>query len=516
MSRDNHDHDYPKPEEGLIPNVSETPSLYEQVISGGLWVFALRFMGKSLRFIRLIILARLLAPNDFGLFGIALLSMSCLERFSETGFEQALIQKKQDISRYLDTAWTAQLIRAAILAVILFIAAPAIGLFFNNSQAIALIRAMALAILFSGLINIRVVYFKKELRFNRQFAYQGAGIIAEFIVGVTLAVILRNVWALIFGLLANYLVTLLASYIIYPAWPRLTLDLKKFKELFGFGKWVLGSSILIFLVTQGDDIFVGKLLGIAALGFYQLAYRISNMPATEITHVISQVTLPAYSKLQDNIQKLREAYLKVLQVTAFLVFPIAGLIFILAPDFTRIFLGEKWMPMVPAMQILVFAGLLRSIAATPGKIFHAIGRPGIDTKLQIIRLSVLFALIYPLTVKWGISGASIAVLLSILTANIGFSFMAMKVTRCKINKFSKMIIFPMISAAIMVLSMLIFMRYIHMAEIPKFLLLMPLGIFIYLGATCLLDRFLNYGMRPLIKRYCNKLQDRRSTAALKM
>ena len=124
---------------------------------------------------------------------------------------------------------------------------------------------------------------------------------------------------------------------------------------------------------------MGKLLGVTALGFYQLAYRISNMPATEITHVISRVTFPAYSKLQDDIPKLREAYLKVLQITAFLSFPIAGLIFVLAPDFTKIFLGEKWMPMVPAMQVLVFAGLSRAIAATAGYIFYAVGKPKIDT-----------------------------------------------------------------------------------------------------------------------------------------
>jgi O-antigen/teichoic acid export membrane protein len=98
------------------------------------------------------------------------------------------------------------------------------------------------------------------------------------------------------------------------------------------------------------------------------------------------VTFPAYSKLQDDMSKLREAYLKVLQVTAFLSFPIAGLIFVLAPGFTKIFLGEKWMPMVPAMMVLVLWGLIRSIGATTGPLFQSIGKPEMATKLQFIQL----------------------------------------------------------------------------------------------------------------------------------
>ena len=208
------------------------------------------------------------------------------------------------------------------------------------------------------------------------------------------------------------------SYLIHPYRPHLSSDLGKAKKLFGFGKWILGSSILIFLITQGDDIFVGKLLGATALGFYQLAYRISNMPATEITHVISQVSFPAYSKLQDDLAKLREAYLRVLQVTTFLSFPIAGLIFVLAPDFTKILLGEKWMPMVPAMQVLAIFGAIRAFGATTGSIFQGVGRPSILTKLAAIQLLMMIAIIYPLTNEFGIFGTAIAILIPNLITQI--------------------------------------------------------------------------------------------------
>lgn len=504
MSRDNNYSAYTKSAgdaENFTPDTSGVPPLSSQVIRGGIWVFTLRIIEKLLRFIRIIILARLLAPDDFGLFGIALLSMSCLEKFSETGFEHALIQKKQDISQYLDTAWTAQLIRAAILACILFITAPAIGLFFNNPQAIILTRAIALAVLLKGLANIGVIYFKKELKFNKQFAYRSIGIVVEFIVAVSLAIILKNAWALLFGLLANYFVTFLVSYIIHPYRPKLALDIKKFKELFSFGKWVLGSGILLFLYTQGDDIFVGKLLGVTALGLYQMAYRISNMPATEITHAISQVTFPAYSKLQEELTRLRKAYLRILMFTTAISVPIAGGIIFLAPDFTRLFLGQKWVQMVPAMQVLAMWGMIRSIGANSGPLFRAIGRPDLGTKLQTAKLILLAILIYPLTVRLGILGTSYAVLLNALVVFPIGSYLAIKITKCKTSEFIKSAGVPVLITSIM-LGVLFFFKHAVFAKIDfiEFFILGIIGVVVYLCLVLVAEKYFSYGIKEAFHR----------------
>ena len=482
--------------------------LSRKVAISGFWVFALRIVNRGFSFTRLIILASILAPHDFGLLGIALLTMATLETFSETGFQAALIQKKEDVKSYLDAAWTVLILRGLIIFTILYMIAPYAATFFNAPDAEPIIQVMGLSFLLQAFTNIGVIYFQKELEFNKEFIYQFAGTLADFIVAVSAVLILRNVWALVFGLIAGNAARVIVSYFIHPYRPRLSYDLGKAKELFVFGKWILGSSILVFLITQGDSIFVGKLLGVTALGFYQLAYRISNIPATEITHVISRVTFPAYSKLQDNIPKLREAYLKVLQITAFLSFPIAGLIFVLAPDFTVIFLGEKWMPMVPAMQVLALAGLVRSMAATTGPIFHAVGKPKIDTKLQIVRLSVLAALIYPFTIKWGIFGVSIAVVLSMFISNFGFCLNAIKITQCGIKDFSKTIAFPLVNGIIMASFIFILKAGVNGVGIWDFLLFFVVGVLTYLGITHLSDRHLDYGMLPLIKESLNSFRGR--------
>lgn len=476
-------------------------NLSARVIKSGFWVFSLRTTQRLLQLAKLIILARLLNPSDFGLMGIALLTIATLETFSQTGFQAALIQKKENTKPYLDTAWTVLILRGFILFAILYLIAPYIAIFFKVQEAKLIIQIIGVSVLFKALTNIGVIYFRKELEFNKEFLYQFSATLADFFVAVPIALIFRNVWALVFGLLASNLVRLIMSYLIHPYRPRFSLNLEKAKELFGFGKWVFGSSILIFLITQGDDAFVGKFLGITMLGFYQLAYRISNMPATEITHVISQVSFPVYSKLQDNIAKLKEAYLKILQVTTFLSFPIAGLIFVLASDFTRIFLGEKWMLMVPAMQMLALWGLIRSVGATTGPVFYGTGRPKIATKLQFVQLILLIIFIYPLTVRWGILGTSLSVVFASLIPNLMASYETIKITRCGISTFARLIWVPLINTLIGILFIIILeQNLIAVKNMLIFIIHITAFLLIYLGLTYISQKKFNYEIWSVLEK----------------
>jgi len=492
----------------LIDNFNDPgKTLSQRVVRGGFWVFLLRITERAFSLIRLVILARILSPNDFGLMGIALLTMATLDTFSQTGFQQALIQKKKDIKSYLDSTWTVLILRGFILFAILYFIAPYAATFFNVPEAKPIIQIIGFAVLLQAFTNIGAIYFQKELEFNKQFIYQLSGTLADFIVAISAALILRSVWALVLGLLAGNFTRFVVSYLIHPYRPHLNKDLGKAKELFGFGKWILGSSILIFLLTQGDDIFVGKLLGATALGFYQMAYRISNMPATELTHVISQVSFPAYSKLQDDIPRLKEAYLRILQITAFLSFPIAGLIFVLAPDFTKIFLGEKWMPAVSAMQILAFWGVIRSIGATIGPLFQSVGRPDINTKLQVVKLVLLGTLIYPLTLQWNILGTSLAVVLNALIANPIADYFVIKTIKCSITEFVKKLFIPMTGALIMG-SIIALLKHIVFQKTGTltFFLLFSVGVITYIGIIQLFDIFTNYGIKMMIYRKISSLK----------
>jgi len=483
------DHDLQKPD-----------SLKKKVVQGGLWVFSLRITNKGLGVIRTIILARLLSPSDFGILGIALLAASTLETFSQTGFQAALIQKKDHIESYLDTAWVVSAVRGLLLFLILLFSAPLVAAFFNSPQATMVIKVIAVSTLLSGFRNIGIIFFQKDLEFNKQFIYELSATLVDLTIAIILAFILRNVWALVWGGLAANFVRLCMSYILHPYRPHVRFDKGVFMQLFGFGKWVLCSTILVFLVTQGDDIFVGRMLGVTALGLYQMAYLISNLPATEISHVISQVTFPAYSKLQNSLQEIRNAYLNVLQLVAFVSAPLSAGLFILSEPLVGTILGNKWIGCVPIVQVLAIAGLVRSLQATTGAIFLAVNRPEIEPKWQSIRLLTLAFLIYPLFIVWGLLGVAISVIVSAIISTLGFVYMVLKITECSIKSFIKIISIPFLNSLLMLATIWFLKKNLIAIGMWEIITLVCTGIITYYCMTYIFDKIIDYGMFALITK----------------
>jgi len=391
------------------------------------------------------------------------------------------------------------LIRGFLIATAIFLLARPASIFFTTPGSEQILRIIGISIIIHSFNNVAVLYFYRELQFHKFFKYQFLGTIADVTVTVTAAFFIKSAWALLIGLVAGNLMRCIMSYVIEPYRPRIQLNKSQVRELYRFSIWISATSILVFLITHGDDIFVGKVLGAAMLGFYQMAYKISNTPTTEISQVVSQVSFPAYSKLQDNLPKLRDAFIRILKLTAFISFPLASFIFVLAPEFTLLFLGAKWLPVVAAMQILVIAGAIRSLIASACSIFRATGKPKTETIWQIIRLSVIIILIYPLTVKYGISGTSTAILISTFIAGIGFFIEILKVINCGIRSLGKLIILPLINGLAIGGIMYALKFFINAKTYPGFFLITGTGVIIFFGINYLFDKYLNYKILLTIK-----------------
>lgn len=463
-------------------------SLSRRVVHAGFWALALRLSLRSFNTVKTIILARILAPEDFGLMGIALLTMALLETFTQTGFRRALIHRTGDIRPYLNTAWTIGLLRALAIAGVLALAAPLLASFLGDSRATPLVRALALVFIFTGLTNIGIVYFEKELEFQKRFLFLGAQTIAEVGVAIGLAVTLHSVWALVYGAIAGSVVHVIASYLLHPYRPRLRLEWAKAGGLFRYGKWVLCSRALQYLVHHLDDLLVARLVGAAGLGLYRMAYNMSEMATTEVTHVAGQVLFPTYSKLQERRNELQRAYLRSVHVLSFLCFPISGGFLFLAPSFTGLVLGAKWLPMVPALQLLIMWGLVRSIGAASGPLFSGIGRPDLSTKLQFAKMVFLAALIYPMTTTWGITGAAAAVLITDLPVDAVSIYLANRMVESPIKNIWQVVAYPLLNTLLMLLALHLASQVLApQAGWGQFIALIALGALTY-GAGILVCR----------------------------
>ena len=417
----------PPPAPGLEEGAAAAP-VAARAIRSGYWAFGLRGLEWSVRVGRTLVLARLLAPDDFGLFGMAALALAVLERLSQTGVRAALIQQRDHTREELDTAWTIQVGRGVILGVALFAAAPLVGRFFDALDLVPLLRVLSLVPLLEGLTNVGVVRFEWGLEFHRRFWYRASGAFAEALVGIVWAVLVASPWALVAGFVAGSLVRAAASYRAHPFRPRVRLSLPAARSLLSYGRWFFWSELMVFLVTQGDDLLVALWLGPTAVGLYQMAYMLASLPTTQVTHVVGEVAFPSYARMRDSRRKLRLTYERILFGTTLVTFPVSVAIMVFAEEGVRVLLGPTWLAAVPALQVLAVLGGLRSFGATNGALFHGVGRPELNTWVTAIHLALMAAVIAPLVGAWGIFGAAVAVTAPMLVSQAVGSWLAARVT----------------------------------------------------------------------------------------
>jgi O-antigen/teichoic acid export membrane protein len=475
-------------------------SLSKKVSKGALWVTAATLCARGLNVASAIILARLLAPEDFGLMAIAMAIVVFSQGTTQTGFESALIQKQDRPEDFLDTAWTFELTRSLILFLITFLTAPLFASFFNEPRAVTILRVISLTLVFQGLRNIGVVYFRKNLDFKKQFFLEIVPLAANIFVVIPLAFSLRNVWALVWASLSASVATCLISYAMHPYRPRLDFNLNRAKILFKFGKWILSSSIIVMISEQGITMFVGKFLGIPILGFFNRAGVFSTMILQQVSEIVWKVGYPAYSQLQHHPERIKQAFLKTLQLLTFIGIPMAGGLFVLSYDFVHLFLSDKWLPVIPLMQILCLQAILNFINTPAGIAFQASGRPAIGVKIAMLGVIILAVTIYPLAANWGATGAVGSLFLSILLTSPISWFMAIKVMKCTWGEFMKPVAISMISTSIMAFAIIGIKEYMAVKiGFMEFGGLVFAGVIIYISATFLFDKLADYGMYGLIR-----------------
>jgi len=466
-------------------------TLVQRVGRGGIWSLALRVLARLLRLVQTVILAHLLLPADFGLVGVGFLLIATLETLTQPGFAEALIQREGEVRPYLDTVWTVGLIRAGLLGLAVFLSAPLVVSFFAEPQVASVVRVMALSFALRGLTNVGVVLFQRDLFLFRQFLYEALGVVAELVTAVGLAWLLRSAWALVAGFLVHDLVCLILSYVLHPYRPSLCLEAARVRELGRFGVWVFAAAAVYFLNNQGDDWLVGHLLGITALGLYQLAYRVSNAPATEIIQVVSRVTFPAYSRLQHDLPSLRRAHLQTLSLTLFVMVPFVTGVVLMMRDFTHLFLGEQWLSAVPVAQILAGEFFLKGFSAANTPVLHALGRPDLSSKIGVFKFALMAALIYPLTIRWGIVGTALSVVISDLVINpLTYYLLLVRWLGIDTRALNRALVLPVVSGGILCVVLMLGRTTVGTDTIGTFLIVVSSGLAVYAVVAGILDWYL--------------------------
>lgn len=400
-------------------------SLKKKTISGLLWSFGDMMGNQGVQFIIQIILARLLAPEDFGIIGMILVFVALSNSLVDSGFTQALIRDQKANQTDYSTVFYFNLAVSIFIYGVLFLSAPLISNFFDEAQLTSIVRVLALGVIINAFSIIPRAMFTKEVDFKVQAKVNMAASVLSGAVAVAMALIGFGVWSLVVRMLAlNGVQALMLMF--YRRWrPSLVFSTVSFKRLFGFGWKLLVSGLIDTAYNNVYYLIIGKQYTAASLGYYTNAAKFSDVATQTLTATIQRVTYPVLSGIQDQEERLKNSFKKVIKLSGFLIFPIMVGVAAVAEPLIYLIFGEKWMTMVPYFQLLCIAGMLYPIHALNLNILQVKGRSDLFLYLEIIKTIVPTVLIFlVIWMDWGLTALVATVVLDShisLFINIYFS-----------------------------------------------------------------------------------------------
>lgn len=382
---------------------------------GASWIGGLKLFARLLSILRTVIIARILSPSQFGIFGIATIALSLIETFTETGINVVLVQKKEGIEKYISTAWAISITRGVLIFLVIFLSAGFVANFFKSKEAYPLLILVSFVPLIRGFINPAIAKFQKELKFHKEFYYRSSILITETLISLFLVFLTKDPISLVWGMFGGAIFEVIISFIVAKPYPGINFNKIIFKEIISQSKWITSSGIFSYLFSNGDNIVVGRVMGAASLGIYDMAYSIALLPTTEVAEVVSKVTFPVYVQISDDRKRLRNAYLKTTFLIGLLTIPIALAFFFFPTQLIMIFLGQKWLSAASVLQVMSVFAVIIGIFSPVGSVFYAVKKQKYNFIISFIAFSVMILLIYPLVLKWGLVGAGIAATIGALS-----------------------------------------------------------------------------------------------------
>jgi len=339
----------------------------------------------TLQFVTLAVLARLLSPSDFGLMGMVMVVIGFGRLFADMGISNAIIYR-QDVTREeLSSLYWLNILAGIVIFFIVCGACPFITAFYHEPRLSNLIYLSSLIFLITPFGQQFQILLQKELKFDQLAKIEIISYFANSVSAITLAILGMGVFSLIWGQLAGTSMRVLLFFRWgWNHWsPTLHFYKRNLKGYVSFGLYQMGEKAVNYFNSNLDYLLIGSLLGMKALGYYTLAYNLVLRPSQRINSVITRVAFPIFSKVQNDIKRLKRGYLKVLQLLSIVNFPLMVGFAMVAPIAVPIIFGEQWLPSIVLIQILTIVGLLRSIGNPVGSLVLSKGRADLGFKWNI-------------------------------------------------------------------------------------------------------------------------------------
>ena len=350
-------------------------------------------------------------PHDFGTMATATIFIEVVTAFTDLGMGAAIIKFKKLEKEHLSTAFWSNLMVGITLCIVGIISAPYLAIFFKNEDLRDVMKVLSLGFIIGSLAMVHTVQLTRSLDFKINGIAQVGGTVCFGLISIPMVLMGFGVWSLVWGTLGSRLFIIVTIWLVVPWRPSFEFSSRHFKELFGFGAYTLGTTIMSSICLNVDIFIIGRYLGSTSLGLYLAALNLSTLPVRKVASTIRSVTFPSFSRVQDDDEMIRRVHLKNISYISLVSFPLLAGLSVVSHDFIRVVYGQKWIGAAVPLQFLCWAGLLRTITISFGTIYQVKGKPDIDFKIQIARFIFLTVAILGLF-RYGFIGISIGILIA--------------------------------------------------------------------------------------------------------
>ncbi|MBM3210691.1 lipopolysaccharide biosynthesis protein [Candidatus Poribacteria bacterium] len=350
------------------------------------WSVLVEIVSRTAQPIIFLILAKLLAPEDFGVVAIATMAISFSQMFWDAGLSKALIQTNQNIENAANVVFWTNLILGVIIYSLLFLSAPLLALFFKSPVSMSVLRVLGLQVVIASLTSVQQALFVRKLDFRWLFFVK---LVTAFIPGlfsVPLAFFGYGAWALVSGSLVSSLINLVLLWKRSSWRPKFNYDWYLARKLLKFGVWVIGEGLLAWIQMWSDSLLLGRFLGVKELGVYRVGWTISLVVFGLVLNPFLPVLYTTFSRLQDNIQALKEAFKRSDRIIFLLTLPIGVGLLITGKELSSVLFGNKWHELGLVISIIGFMNGIAWLVGINPELYRAMGRPDVNTKLTFIQI----------------------------------------------------------------------------------------------------------------------------------
>lgn len=359
------------------------------VAAGLTWTLTAMVSTRLVTLLGLAALARLLAPEHFGLLAFALAYITYATAVGDLGTGMALIYWPSRQDAAAQVTFAVSVVTGWCWLGVTVLLAPTIAAFFENPAGAPVLIAIAWSLPIQALGSTHEALCRKSLRFRAWLVPELGLATMKAVISVALALAGFGVWSLVWGHLAGHLLRTVLLWVIVPWRPTLSIPWDLLGPMFAYGRSIVAVNLLSVLVHHSDLLIVARLLGVTALGFYQMAAKIPEMTITLLVRGVSHVLFPALSRVYAQGKNPAEAYLRTLQGVGMVTIPAAAVLAMMAEPLVFILFGARWLPSVPVVQALTIVACLRALGTHAGDLLKASGRPGALVALATVKALVL-------------------------------------------------------------------------------------------------------------------------------